>query len=285
MGIQLWAPAGAGIWSSPTIDTKRHALYVATGNGYTEPAAEASDAVIAFNLDTGKRLWTKQVRAMDAYVRNCPGKYRPLVPKDNKSETCPDELGPDVDFGNAPILRTLPGGRTLIVIGQKDGNAWALDPDSKGAIVWQRLIGLGIDNAGGGMMWGSAADDRTSYFPLTRGGANAGLAAVNLADGKIVWRADPSVASSAPATVIPGVLFSGATNGTLYAYSTTDGHVLWQYETAREFMTANKVSAKGGNIGSSGPVVAGGLLFVPSGYSDLFGGNSRGNVLLVFAAD
>src|SRR5271168_1224503 len=131
-------------------------LFVATGNGYTEPAAEASDAVIAFNMDTGKRLWTKQVMAMYAYVRNCPGKYRPQVPKDNKSETCPDELGPDMDIGNAPILRTLPDGRTLVVVGQKDGHAWALDPDRKGAIVWQRQLGPGIDNGGGGMMWGSA---------------------------------------------------------------------------------------------------------------------------------
>jgi polyvinyl alcohol dehydrogenase (cytochrome) len=285
LGTQLWGPGGAGIWSSPAIDRKRRTAYVATGNGYTDPAAAASDAVIAFNLDTGKRLWTKQLMAMDAYVRNCPGKYRPNVPKDNKSETCPAELGPDMDFGNSPILRTLPDGRTLIVVGQKDGHAWALDPDNKGAIVWQKLIGMGIDNGGGGMMWGSAADDRYAYFPLTRGGPQAGMAAVNLANGEIAWRADPPVSSSAPATVTPAAVFSGASNGTIYAYSTAEGHVIWQYDTAKEFPTVNKVAAKGGNIGAAGPVVAGGLLFVPSGYADLFGGNARGNVLLVFGPD
>ena len=52
-GVQLWGPAGAGVWSSPTVDLKRRAVYVATGNGYTQPAADASDAVIAFDLDTG----------------------------------------------------------------------------------------------------------------------------------------------------------------------------------------------------------------------------------------
>ncbi|MGA2078990.1 MAG: cytochrome C oxidase Cbb3, partial [Terriglobia bacterium] len=126
VGTQLLGPAGAGVWSSPAIDLKRRAVYVATGNGYTEPAAEASDAVLAFNLDTGKRLWVKQVMAQDSYVRNCPGKYLPNVPTANKSETCPDDLEPDMDFGNAPILRALPDGRTLILIGQKDGHAWAL---------------------------------------------------------------------------------------------------------------------------------------------------------------
>src|SRR5580704_12940507 len=132
-GTQLWGPAGAGVWSSPAIDLKRRVVYVATGNGYTEPAADASDADVAFNLDTGKRLWVSQVMSKDSYVRNCPGKYRPNVPTANKSETCPDDLGPDMDFGNAPILRALPDGRTLIFIGQKDCHAWALDPDKKGA--------------------------------------------------------------------------------------------------------------------------------------------------------
>ena len=90
-------------WSSPTVDLKRRAVYVATGNAYTQPAAHTSDAVIAFDLDTGARRWVRQVMAGDAYVRDCPGKYRPLVPKDHKSETCPDDLGPGP--GEAADLR------------------------------------------------------------------------------------------------------------------------------------------------------------------------------------
>jgi polyvinyl alcohol dehydrogenase (cytochrome) len=282
-GTQLWAPAGAGVWSSPTIDVKRHAVYVATGNGYTEPAVDTSDAVLAFDLRTGKRLWAKQLMANDSYVRDCPGKYRPNVPVDNKSETCPDDLGPDMDFGNAPILKSLSNGRSLIVIGQKDGHAWALDADREGTVVWQRMVGMGIDNGGGGMQWGSAADDHLAYFPVTRGGPKLGLAALNLETGEVVWRATPSVASSAPASVIPEVVFSGSNAGTMYAYSTSDGHVLWQYDTAHEFATVNGVEARGGGLGGgAGPVVAEGKLFVTSGYADLFGGPQRGNVLLAF---
>lgn len=285
VGTQLWGPAGAGVWSSPTIDAKRHAVYIATGNGYTEPAADTSDAVIAFDIKTGKRLWAKQTMSMDSYVRDCPGKYRPNVPVENKSETCPDDLGPDMDFGNAPILKTLSGGRDLIVIGQKDGHAWGLDPDKQGAVVWQRMVGLGLDGGGGGMQWGSAADNELAYFPVTRGGPQLGLAALKLATGELAWRASPPAGSSAPATVIPGVVFSGASAGTIYAYSTTDGHVLWQFDTAREFPTVNGVEAKGGGMGGSGPVAAEGMLFVPSGYSDLFGGAQRGNVLLAFGVE
>jgi polyvinyl alcohol dehydrogenase (cytochrome) len=282
-GTQLWAPAGAGVWSSPTVDLQRRAVYIATGNGYTEPADEASDAVLAFDIETGKRLWVSQVMANDAYVRDCPGIYRPNVPKDNKSETCPDELGPDMDFGNAPILRRLANGKSYIVIGQKDGHAWGLDPDNKGAVVWSRQLGLGWENGGGGMMWGSAADTRFAYFPVTRTDDRLGLAAVNIANGEIAWRARPPVGASAPVTVMPGVVFAGSSTGTVYAFSTIDGRSLWSFDTNRPFDTVNGVPAKGGNINAAGPVVAGGMVFVPSGYSDLGGGN-RGNVLLAFGA-
>jgi polyvinyl alcohol dehydrogenase (cytochrome) len=204
------------------------------------------------------------------------------VPKDNKSETCPDDLGPDMDFGNAPILRTLPNGKSLIVIGQKDGHAWALDPDKEGAVVWSRQVGLGLDG-GGAIMWGSAADDRLAYFPVTRASQPLGVAALRLENGDVAWRASPPEGGGAPVTVIPGVLFFGSSSGTVIAYSTTDGRALWQFDTSREFETVNGVAAKGGNINAAGPIVAGGMVFVPSGYSEL-GNGVRGNVLLAFGA-
>lgn len=280
-GTQLWGPAGAGVWSAPTIDLKRRAVYVATGNAYTEPAAATSDAVVAFDLDNGKRLWAAQMMAHDAYVRDCPGKYRPLVPKDNKSGTCPDDLGPDMDFGNAPILRSLADGRSLIVIGQKDGHAWALDPDHRGAVVWSRQLGLGLDGGGGAIMWGSAADERQGYFPITRATQTLGLTAVRLSDGKVMWRGSPAEGGAAPVTVMPGVVFFSSSGGTVYAYSTETGSALWHFDTAGEFETVNGVPARGGTISAAGPVVAAGMLFVPSGYSEL-GNGVRGNVLLAF---
>ncbi len=286
IGTQLWAPAGAGLWSSPTIDVKRGALYVATGNGYTEPAAPETDAIMAFEMKTGKRLWSRQMLANDHYVRDCPGKYRPNVTLSQKSETCPDTLGPDVDFGNSPILRDLSDGRSLIVIGQKDGNAWALDPDKQGELVWNRQLTASFENGGGGMQWGSAADKKSVYFPVTRGGAKFGMAAVKLATGEVEWRANPPLGAQAPATVIPGVVFSAASAGVLHAYATADGRSLWSFNTSQSFETVNQVEAKGGGMGgASGPVIVGGMLFVTSGSSDLFGGPQRGNVLLAFGLE
>jgi polyvinyl alcohol dehydrogenase (cytochrome) len=60
-GTQLYEPSGVAIWSAPTIDLKRGALYVATGNEYSGPGGPTSDAVIALDLTSGKILWTSQV--------------------------------------------------------------------------------------------------------------------------------------------------------------------------------------------------------------------------------
>ena len=132
------------------------------------------------------------------------------------------------------------------------------------------------------MMWGSAADERLAYFPVTGNDQPLGLAAVHLGTGEIAWRGSPPAGAAAPVTVVPGVVFQGSSNGMVYAYGTADGKALWQFDTDRDFETVNGVKADGGGINAAGPVVAGGMLFVTSGYSDLGGGNP-GNVLLAFA--
>ena len=285
IGTQLWGPAGAAVWSAPTIDPKRNAVYVATGDAYTAPAAETSDAVMAFDLRSGIPLWTHQFTPNDAFLVGCaPGR-----------DNCPSVIGPDFDFGNSPILRTLPNGKSVIVIGQKSGAAWAIDPDKEGVLVWQHKVGAG--SALGGIEWGSAADDRNGYFATVDGqlGPKAGgLAALDLATGTELWRTQPPPGDctgaacvqtqSAAVSVIPGVVFSGATNGVMRAYATADGHVIWEYNTARPYTTVNGVSAKGGSLNGPGPVVAGGMLFMNSGYAYLGFGVS-GNVLLAFGVN
>ena len=56
-GAQLYGPSGAAVWSAPTIDVQRQALYVATGDNYSDPPSETSDAILAFELTTGRMLW------------------------------------------------------------------------------------------------------------------------------------------------------------------------------------------------------------------------------------
>jgi polyvinyl alcohol dehydrogenase (cytochrome) len=84
-------------------------------------------------------------------------------------------------------------------------------------------------------------------------------------------------------TVMPGAVFAGALDGGLRIYSTTDGRILWEFDTNREFTTVNGVAAKGASINGPGPIVAGGMLYVNSGYGAL--GGRPGNVLLAFGPE
>jgi polyvinyl alcohol dehydrogenase (cytochrome) len=296
IGTQLWGPSGAPIWSSPSIDVKRNALYATTGDNYSDPPSRLSDAFMAFDLDSGKILWSRQMTASDAYTSACR-----IADKTN----CPDSNGPDFDFSSGPILVTLPNGKRELVAGQKSGLVHAVDPDNQGELVWSTRVGEGGTN--GGVQWGSASDGANVYVALAdlgrvvvpyslatdvdpkRGG---GMFALSLDTGKRVWYTPPaacgdrkrcSPAQSAAVTAIPGVAFSGSVDGHLRAYSTTDGSVLWDMDTVRPYQTVNGVEGRGGSMDGPGPVIGGGMLFVNSGYAA--GGGMPGNVLLAFSVD
>jgi polyvinyl alcohol dehydrogenase (cytochrome) len=283
IGTPIWKPAGAAIWTSPTLDPETNRIYVATGNAYTEPAAATSDAVVALDLTTGKVVWVQQATPNDAYLVRCKAGVG----------NCPEAMGPDFDFGNSPILRTLPGGRRVLSLGQKSGMVYGIAPDENGKIVWQMRAGKGGEL--GGIEWGSAADEHNIYVPISdvlHPPAEAGgLAAFDLATGKELWKtpAPPltctsgpgcSGAQSAAISVMPGVVFSGSIDGHLRAYSTADGKIIWQFNTMQPFETVNGVKAQGGSIDAAGPVIAGGMVLTNSGYG-LWRGKP-GNVLLAF---
>ena len=283
-GTELHGPSGAAIWSSPTIDLKRKAIYVGTGNNYSEPATPYSDAVLAFDMDTGSLRWSKQM-TQDIWNFSCE--------QPNKAN-CPEKPDRDTDIGTSPILRTLPGGKEILLVADKAGFAYGIDPDKRGEIVWKAELGKG--GALGGILWGMAADDKNVYVPLSdvMPGPGGGLFALDIATGKRVWYAPPaepackgkhgcSPAQMAPATLIPGAVFSGSVDGHLRAYSTSDGKVMWDLDTLRDFDTVNNVKAHGGSLNASGPTIAGGMMFVNSGYSQLTG--MAGNVLLALSVD
>ena len=277
-GPNRFGPAGGGVWSSPTIDPKRHVLYATTGDAYTEPAAKTTDSIMAMDLDSGKIQWVAQGTENDAWLAGCSAK--------NPTGNCPANLGPDQDFSASPILKTLPNGRRILVAGQKSGNVWAYDPDKNGAVVWKTALTSNTTEFGGKIVWGGAADDQAAYFGLGTGG----IAAVQLKEGERKWftplQPAPAMATHAgqdgPLTAIPGVVFSGGWDGVLRALSAGDGHVIWEYNTVQEFDTVNGVVGKGGSMGAAGPVVAGGTLFTGSGYIGVKSG-MPGNVLLAFS--
>ncbi|HYO82038.1 MAG TPA: PQQ-binding-like beta-propeller repeat protein [Bryobacteraceae bacterium] len=284
-GVQLFGPSGVAVWSTPTVDAPRGLVYVTTGDNYTDPATDLSDAVLALRLRDGAIAWSRQVTPGDTWNAACMG----------DKINCPEEEGPDHDFGSPAMLVRTEAGRELIIAAQKSGVVYALDPDRAGRIIWEARAGKG--GLLGGIQWGPATDGRYVYAPIsdvvipeaaTTGG---GLVALRVETGKEVWRAAPascgerrpcSPAQMAAATVIPGAVFSGARDGVMRAYSTETGKVLWSFDTVRSFTTVNGVEAKGGSIDGPGAVVAEGLVLIPSGYS--YWGGMPGNVLLAFEA-
>ena len=126
LGVQQYGPAGAGVWSAPVLDLRRRAVYVGTGNGYINvPDGGSSDAVIAFDLDTGRRLWSTQLLAGD---QNC-GLFD--MTEEVASLDCPGHAsGPNDDVSGSPILVTLPSGRDVLIAGQESSRVTALDPDA-----------------------------------------------------------------------------------------------------------------------------------------------------------
>jgi polyvinyl alcohol dehydrogenase (cytochrome) len=296
IGTQLWGPSGVGVWSSPAIDVQRNALYVTTGDNYSDPPSNMSDSFVAMDLGTGKILWARQMTSADAWNTACRMPDR---------TNCPEAKGPDFDFASPPILVALANGRRALVAGQKSGVVHAIDPDAQGKILWQERVGSG--GTLGGVQWGSAADRSNVYVALSdivritipnslgtyadpsRGG---GLFAFRLDNGERMWSSPPpacgerarcSPAQSAAVSAIPGVVFSGSVDGHLRAYSATNGAVLWDFDSVGPFKTVNDVPARGGSFDGPGPAIAGGMLFVSSGYARA--GGIPGNVLLAFSVD
>jgi polyvinyl alcohol dehydrogenase (cytochrome) len=289
-GTNLYGPAGGSVWSAPTLDPKRNLLYVGTGNSYTDVPTKRTDSILAFDMRTGAIRWTNQLHPGDNYVVGCES------PDMAGKGKCPQALGPDVDFGTSPILRTLPDGHQVLLTGEKSGQVYGLDP-ATGRQLWAAQVGVG--SSLGGIEWGGAADGSQMYAAVSdaaaKGAKPGGLVALRIDDGKQVWRAEPPApvcswgtrnctgAQSQAVSVIPGVVFSGSQDGHLRAYASADGGVLWDFDTAQSFDTVNGVAAAGGSLDNGGATVAGGMVFVNSGYGRITG--QPGNLLLAFAVE
>ena len=207
----MWAPSGAPIWSTPAIDAKLNVVYVTTGDNYSEPGTGTSDAFIAIDMKSGKKLWIRQMTANDAYTSACR-----LPDRTN----CPDVNGPDFDFGASPILVTLRNGKRALIAGQKSGIVHALDPDKRGEKLWDVRVGKG--GTMGGVQWGSAADGANVYVANsdikrimldyatttdTDASQGGGMYALKLENGERIWYTPP------PGLRRPQALQPGAIGG------------------------------------------------------------------------
>ena len=290
-GTRVLAPSGAPVWSSPAIDLARNRLYFGTGENYSSPADENSDAIIAVDLTTGARVWQRQSTANDAWNVAC-------MMADNPN--CPPEDGPDFDHGSSMILVDTPNGQVLAA-GHKNGTVFGLDPDNDGAVLWATRIGRG--SIQGGVHFGMAAGNGAIFAPIndmndTRNGddldpeaARPGVSAIDPASGNVMWQhvqpdvcdednafCDPGI--SAPVTATPEAVFAGHLDGRLRAYAVESGAVLWEYDTRTPVPGTNGLQARGGGMSGAGPAVVDGYVIINSGYGLYF--HEPGNALLVF---
>jgi polyvinyl alcohol dehydrogenase (cytochrome) len=289
-GARTWGPSGAVPWSSPTLDLDKKVVYVGTGVNYSQPATNTSDAIVAFDMASGRLLWSRQFTSGDTYNFACGA-----AAKDKTN--CPKDPYIDSDLGSSGILRELGGHKRILVASDKSGMVYGIDPDRAGEILWKQKIATG--GANGGIMWGGASDENgaayigISDFTPGKPEVGGGLVALQLATGEKLWMTPApkpaclalpgcSAAQPAPVTVIPGVAFLGSWDGHIRAYETKTGKMIWDFDTVQDFQTVNGVKAHGGSINSMAPVIAGGSLFITSGYT---GTGMRGNVLLAFSVE
>jgi polyvinyl alcohol dehydrogenase (cytochrome) len=315
-GVMQRGPAGAAIWSQPTVDAKRGVIYVATGDSYTSEPTKGTDAIMALDMKTGAIKWSTQVTEKDNFIMFCTI----AVPGPN----CPTPLGPDYDFGSSPILVTASNGKQVVLSGQKSGITYGMDADT-GKLLWKTRVGSG--GSLGGVEWGIASDGKALYAgssdivtlmdeylrPLGKQTlfekpepSAAGLSAVDAATGKTIWRVPTPkddctyhpaqykdvcfAGNSAAPAVMPGVVFDGSTDGWFRAYDAKTGKIVWKFNTTGQtYSTVNGVKTQpGGGIDGNGPTIADGMVFVQSGFDGAAGYGSTGfgsNVLLAFSVD
>jgi len=291
-GTPIYAPSGAPFWNSPTIDIKRGQLYVGSGENYTSPADGNSDAIFAFDMETGEKRWVSQQTRNDAWNVACIASYT------DDDANCPVEDGPDYDFAASPILATLEDGREFVVAGQKSGHVAGIDPEN-GQTLWKTPVGRG--GIQGGILFGMAAEGGRVYVPISdmfypedlerfkfKTPARPGLYAISAENGALLWSSpapdvcgdlencDPGIGQAI--TAIPGAIIAGHFDGRLRIYSSEDGKVLWELNTLRDFDTVSGEKARGGSLMGGGPMVANGMIYINSGYGMYF--HMPGNVLL-----
>ncbi len=296
-GTQMHGPAGAAIWSAPSYDEKRGLIYVATGDSYTDVVEKASDSVMALDINTGKIVWQNQVTEGDNYLAGCLNV--------RTHANCPEDMGPDYDFGSTPIIhnyRNQQGEeKTLVLTGQKSGIIYAMDPDQNGKIIWQQQPGVG--SVRGGIQWGSTSDGNNVYTAVADTIAppdnrRPGLSAYALPSGELRWhtpapkgecvqirdRMTCTDAFSAAISAIPDVVFASALNGWFGAFSTEDGKILWQQDMNQlTVKSVNGLDVRGGNMDATGPAIVNGVVYINSGYGGTAG--QPGNTLFALSVD
>jgi polyvinyl alcohol dehydrogenase (cytochrome) len=323
-GVMLQGPAGGAIWSAPTVDAKRGLVYVATGDSYTEVDTKGADAIVAMDVKTGKIRWSNQVTEKDNFIVGCNAATKPVnCPSPDGPDY--DFGASPIVFHIAPA-KGKKGGKDIVLSGQKSGVVYGMDPDtgrslwntrvgsgsSLGGIEWgmaadgKRLYVANADTVN--LLEENLKVMGRSNVATPLGPPKPGLTAIDPATGKVLWNVPSPKApchyagdrskdrgggacvraqSQAP-SVMPGAVFSGTMDGWLRAYDPATGKVIWADSTTeRTYDTVNQVKAQpGGNLDGLGAAIAGGRVYVMSGFNGAANtGANATNVLLAYSVD
>lgn len=257
-GARLWTyytvpesgENGAMVWSTVGVDTEANVVFASTGNNYTM-VGENSDSIHAIDINTGERIWKKQVRSGDVWSLG--------------SMTFKAPTGPsiDTDFGANPIIADV-GGKKLVAAGDKASAFWALDR-ATGEIIWKRedLSAKHTPNNGGVLMNG-AFDGKYFYAASNEPPGQSLLHVLDGEDGHdvvppakldaIAWGA-PSVAN--------GLLFAPA-NSVLKVFNAKTLELLASLDT-------------GGTIAAGAAAIVNGNVIVKSGLMYAFAQDAMPN--------
>ena len=245
-GVQLWGPAGPGsgrlrqLMHNAAQSTSRRATYA-------EPNSKTSDAVVAFDMASGKILWTFQP-TQDVWVGGCK--------RGDENPNCPNDLGPDHDFSMSPVLPSAATDQTSSSCSRSP--AWHTRSTRTSR---EHSCGrIARATAPAWVVSGAPLPTAARYFSVNGPAKLAGgMRAVNVDTGAVVWSKDAearlcgtergcSQAQGAAVTAIPGIVFSVSMDGGIRAHAADDGTTVWSFNTNQEFQTVNGVKAKGGAI-------------------------------------
>ncbi len=284
-GTPFYGPSGVPIWAGMAMDAER--LYVATGDDYSGEGSDTSDAIIALDKKSGETIWVRQARFGDVWNGSC---------EDVDRVNCPEDSGPDWDYGAGPVLAADSQGRRIVLAGDKGGVVAALDAKD-GSVIWKNKVGRGGVVAG--INFGLAAHDGKVFVPVSDvpdgrdydEPAKPGLYALNIDTGEYVWKAPAAQGRckerpgcypgySAAISVTEEYVLAGSNDGWLGAFDLVTGKRLWELDTTQAFVAVDGTEARGGSIGGGqGPLVVGDRIILNSGYA--FAGKMPGNALIV----
>jgi len=241
-GGTVFGPSGASIWSTPSFDDQLNLIYATTGNNFSEPTSETSDAIIAFDATTGAIKWSNQRTKDDLWNFQFP---------------LSDEH-PDFDFGDSAQVYTLSNGRKVVGAGQKSGFYHVLDAATGEEVIppvqpvpGGVLGGLFADTAvANGVIFANGVEwnpfDPSSGAPL---GHLIALSADTLEEEWHVYTPfSPNLSGVAVANGV--VYFQSLFDGNLYALNAATGDELLRVPVGASL---------------SGPAVSNGCVYVGTG--------------------